>query len=176
MEPLARLLLCFRTGVGVFYGMGQDCTTRGPQVLVFGSIYQGSILGVPVFDPQPWNFRVSNWCHMDSVHPQWEYYFPFPEVNVSPVGLHGDVSLDCLFFQGAKSKCRKWLPLVPWKWVSGGIGGLRGLVAFQFWPMSQKSTEPTSQVPCYVSGWEGNRNEFPSQPLVPSVGSSIGVP
>ena len=26
-------------------GMGQNKTTRGPQVLVFGSIYQGSIFG-----------------------------------------------------------------------------------------------------------------------------------
>ena len=33
-------------------GMGQNLTTRGPQVLVLGSIYQVPFW-VPIFDPQP---------------------------------------------------------------------------------------------------------------------------
>ena len=34
-------------------GMGQNLTTRGPQVLVLGSVYQGKPFCVPIFDPQP---------------------------------------------------------------------------------------------------------------------------
>ena len=36
-------------------GVGQNQTTRGPQVLVLGSIYQGKPFWVHMFDPQPCN-------------------------------------------------------------------------------------------------------------------------
>ena len=38
--------------------MAQNYSARGPQVLVHVSTYQGSILGLPYFDPQTcgWNF------------------------------------------------------------------------------------------------------------------------
>ena len=40
-------------------GMGQNLTTRGPQVLVLGCICQGKPFWAPMFDPQP--YKPSNW-------------------------------------------------------------------------------------------------------------------
>ena len=41
----------FTEGRGEQLGMGQNLTTGGPQVLVLGSIYQGSMVGFPYFRP-----------------------------------------------------------------------------------------------------------------------------
>ena len=51
MKPVALSGLVFGLGVCVvchYLGMGPNETTRGPQVLVHVSIYQGSILGTDV--------------------------------------------------------------------------------------------------------------------------------